>query len=217
MTRLRPFLLFLAMLLIAPASRGSDPPTFGDPLPGLTPAQLSDFDAGKDEFLEVEGVDEGLGPVFNERSCSTCHNVPAIGGGSTRVETRFGTITNGVFDPLTQFGGTLMQDHAIGPADGSPHQFLPETVPAAATIVAGRRTTPLFGLGLVNATEDSTFVNLALQESLSGDGTAGHVAYVTNVNTGLRDVGKFGWKAQVPTLLIFSGDAYLNEMGITNP
>jgi CxxC motif-containing protein (DUF1111 family) len=40
---------------------------------------------------------------------------------------------------------------------------------------------------------------------------------VTNVNTGLRDVGKFGWKAQVPSLLIFSGDAYLNEMGITNP
>ena len=30
-------------------------------------------------------------------------------------------------------------------------------------------------------------------------------------------VGKFGWKAQVPNLFQFSGDAYLNEMGITSP
>jgi CxxC motif-containing protein (DUF1111 family) len=30
-------------------------------------------------------------------------------------------------------------------------------------------------------------------------------------------VGRFGWKAQVATLFDFSGDAYLNEMGITNP
>jgi CxxC motif-containing protein (DUF1111 family) len=36
------------------------------------------------------------------------------------------------------------------------------------------------------------------------------------VATGQRRVGRFGWKAQIATLLTFSGDAYTNEMGITN-
>jgi CxxC motif-containing protein (DUF1111 family) len=39
----------------------------------------------------------------------------------------------------------------------------------------------------------------------------------TEIRTGRARVGRFGWKAQVPTLFQFSGDAYLNEMGITNP
>ena len=30
-------------------------------------------------------------------------------------------------------------------------------------------------------------------------------------------MGKFGWKGQNPTLFQFAGDAYLNEMGVTNP
>jgi CxxC motif-containing protein (DUF1111 family) len=192
-------------------------PTFGDPLAGLTAAQLADFNAGKIEFTANEEVDEGLGPVFNGRGCAECHLVAAIGGGSTIVETRFGKLTNGVFDPLTQFGGSLIQNTAIGPADGSPHQFLADIVPAQATIVAGRRTTPLFGLGFVDATSDATFITLSLLEQLRGDGTAGHVALVKNVANNQLQVGKFGWKNQVPSLFVFSGDAYLNEMGITNP
>jgi len=40
---------------------------------------------------------------------------------------------------------------------------------------------------------------------------------VTEIATGATRVGRFGWKAQVPTLHQFSGDAYLNEMGITSP
>jgi CxxC motif-containing protein (DUF1111 family) len=39
---------------------------------------------------------------------------------------------------------------------------------------------------------------------------------ITDVATGQRRIGRFGWKAQVATLLTFSGDAYTNEMGITN-
>jgi CxxC motif-containing protein (DUF1111 family) len=40
---------------------------------------------------------------------------------------------------------------------------------------------------------------------------------VLEIRTGQMRVGKFGWKSQVPTLFQFSGDAYLNEMGITSP
>ena len=203
--------------LVAASAASDAPPQFGDPLPGLTASQSGAFADGKTEFNSAEGVNDGLGPVFNGRSCAECHSVPAVGGGSERLVTRFGTTTNGQFDPLAQFGGSLIQDHAITRADGSTHNFAPETVPAAATIVVHRRTPPLFGLGYVDAVPDQTFFALAALEAQRGDGTAGRVNVVTNVATGLQSAGKFGWKSQVPSLFVFSGDAYLNEMGITNP
>jgi CxxC motif-containing protein (DUF1111 family) len=193
------------------------PPVFGDSLRDLTATERTAFAAGRTEFAKVETVNDGLGPVFNGRSCGECHLAPALGGASRRVVTRIGTRAGGVFDPLTRFGGSLLQDHAIGPQEGSPHLFRPERVPPAATIVVHRRTTSLFGLGLVDATPDATFVALAQQEAARQDGTAGRVALVQNISAGMATAGKFGWKAQVPTLFQFSGDAYLNEMGITNP
>jgi CxxC motif-containing protein (DUF1111 family) len=110
-----------------------------------------------------------------------------------------------------------MQDHALGLADGVSHVFNPETVPAVATIVVHRRTTPLFGLGLVDATADADFIALAQMQANRGDGVAGRVNMVDNIRAGMKTAGKFGWKAQVPTLFQFSGDAYVNEMGITTP
>jgi len=189
----------------------------GQPLAGLPASLLALFNAGRQEFGEQENVDDGLGPVFNGRACGECHNVPVLGGGSERLVTRIGTTTNGSFNPLTNLGGSLLQNRGIGPREGSPHAFRGENVPPAATIVARRRSTSLFGLSFVDATPDSTFVALAAQQAARGDGTAGRVAMVDNLAAGMQTVGKFGWKAQVPTLFQFAGDAYLNEMGITNP
>jgi CxxC motif-containing protein (DUF1111 family) len=211
--------LFLVMNVEAQTRRRpSGPPAVpqaGDPLGGLSATELAAFEDGKSDFVEVETVTSGLGPVFNERSCVTCHLAPAIGGGSQRLVTRFGTTTNGAFDPLAQLGGSLIQDHAIGVPDGSPHNFRPERVPREATITTRRRTTPLFGLGLIDATPDSDFIALAALQSARHDGTAGRVNMVDNLSAGTKSVGKFGWKAQNPTLFQFAGDAYLNEMGIT--
>jgi CxxC motif-containing protein (DUF1111 family) len=64
---------------------------------------------------------------------------------------------------------------------------------------------------------DFELLALAHQEARFHPATAGRPNIVTDVVTGRRAVGKFGWKGQVPTLLVFSGDAYLNEMGITTP
>lgn len=192
-------------------------PTAGDALAGLTAAQLAAFVDGRDDFAEEEKVSDGLGPVFNERSCAACHSVPATGGGSPRTVTRFSRRVNGVYDPLAALGGSLMQDHAIGPADGSVHPFKPESVPAVATIVVHRRTPPLFGLGLIDATPDADFITLAQMQAARGDGVAGRASIVDNIRAGMKTVGKFGWKAQVPSLFQFSGDAYVNEMGITTP
>jgi CxxC motif-containing protein (DUF1111 family) len=123
-----------------------------------------------------------------------------------------------VFDPLANLGGMVMQDHAIGIADGVSHPFQADAIPAAANIVTQRRSPPLFGLGLVDATPDVDFITLAqTQAAARRDGVAGRVSMVDNLRAGMKTVGRFGWKAQVPTLLQFAGDAYVNELGITSP
>src|SRR5262249_26238196 len=71
--------------------------------------------------------------------------------------------------------------------------------------------------GLVDAVPDARLIALASDEALRDPRRAGRPNMVTDVTTGNVAVGRFGWKSQVPNLLQFSGDAYLNEMGITTP
>jgi hypothetical protein len=145
----------------APAPTGN----LGDPVRGLTAAQLAAWLAARGEFNEDKDVAGGLGPIFNDVSCLRCHSLPVAGGSNPRVVTLFGRTTNGVFDPLTARGGSLLQEHALGPEQGLP-QFQTEFVPPTqATIVTQRRTTPLFGLGFVDATPDATFIALAAQQA----------------------------------------------------
>jgi CxxC motif-containing protein (DUF1111 family) len=190
----------------------------GLPLPGLTTEEIARFEAGRDEFEDVETIEDGLGPVFNEASCATCHTNP-LGGTNGRSETRFGRLNlNSTFDPMASVGGSLIQDHAIGHVDNDPlHVYVEEIVPAGATIRTGRITTPLFGLGLVDAVTDEYLLQLAQQQAVQTPRTAGTANMVLEISSGQMRVGRFGWKAQVPTLFQFSGDAYVNEMGITNP
>ena len=80
--------------------------------------------------------------------------------------------------------------------------------------VVGRAASPIFGEGLVEAVADSTFVQLAKNQPNSIQGT---VKFVTENFLNTAHVGRFGWKDDHATLRGFAGDAYLNEMGITNP
>ena len=63
---------------------------------------------------------------------------------------------------------------------------------------------------------DETLLALEDPFDRDRDGISGRAAVVVDKATGQRRVGRFGWKAQIATLLTFSGDAYTNEMGITN-
>src|SRR5579884_284680 len=170
----------IALLAFASTARADR----GDPLPGLSAADQARFQSGRAQFLEVETVADGLGPLFNEASCGTCHTSAGgfVGGNTTRVETRFGELTASGFDPLASLGGSLMQDHAIGSVSADCN-FVPEVVPAQANVVALRRTTPLFGLGLVDAVPESSFFALAAQERQTSPATAGTVALVTDPDT----------------------------------
>ena len=190
-------------------------PNFGDPLPGLTHGQLAPFRACSAAFVAAEDIPGGLGPVFNDTSCVNCHDQGAVGGGDNRLETRYGQVINGVFNPLTQFDGTLVHARGIGRFNGV--DFVGEVVPPEANVVTGRRVNPLFGLGLVDAVPDQTLQDLARLEQDLSPATAGRANVVTDVASGQPRVGRFGWKCQIGTVLTFTGNAFLNEMGITTP
>ncbi len=185
------------------------PATPGDVLPGTTPREFEEFRLGLEDFREIEEASEGLGPLFNGTGCASCHNIPVIGGGSPMTEMRAGARdADGTFRVVG--GTTLFQLFSI------PDHRCQAAIPAEATVVARRMSIPLFGAGLIEAIPDETLLALEDPFDRDRDGISGRAAVITDVATGQRRVGRFGWKAQIATLLTFSGDAYTNEMGITN-
>ena len=184
-------------------------PVPGSPLAGITSRELELFRMGRNDFLEVETATEGLGPLFNGLSCAQCHNIPAIGGTGTIIETRAG-----YRDESGQFhappGGTLMHLFSVPPHDCQ------ISIYDEANVIGRRISIPLFGAGLVEAIPDTTLLALQDPEDRNGDGVRGRAAMVDDPATGARRVGRFGWKAQQATLLSFAADAYINEMGISN-
>jgi CxxC motif-containing protein (DUF1111 family) len=187
----------------------------------------------------------GLGPSFNSNGCATCHIEPAIGGTSPGPMSRIKPMPNPEIAVATLDGATNVIPSFItadGPArearfvtfpDGSPdggvHDLFTITGRTDATgctvaqpnfaqaLAAGnvifRIPTPLFGLGLVESTPDS-----ALRANLAA--TAGQRAQLgiggsfNSANDGT--LSRFGWKSQNKSLLIFAGEAYNVEQGVTN-
>ena len=183
----------------------------GDPLPGITPREFDAFRVGLNAFTGVETVDDGLGPAFNGTSCGACHSVPAVGGISPMAELRAGhRDADGTFRALDASGNTLFHTFSL------PNHVCQPVLPPDANVFARRVPIPLFGAGLIEAIPDDTLLALADPLDRNRDGSAGRASVVIDAATGERRVGRFGWKAQVATLLTFSGDAYRNEMGITN-
>jgi CxxC motif-containing protein (DUF1111 family) len=205
----------------APVSSAKVAP--GEPLPGLTAPELDAARRGRAAFEEQKEITSGLGPLFNETSCSRCHNRGGVGGSGFQSVVVAGRLDGGVFDPLSAEGGPILAQASVSllrsPAERRliPDCRLPpdgEPVPSNATTVARRRTTALFGLGLVDATPDTTFIDLAARQPAA---IRGRAAKVRDPATGQLVVGKLGWKAQFPSLSRFTGAAYRNELGITNP
>ena len=186
-------------------------PMPGDPLAGVTPVEFEEFRIGLDDFLEVETAEEGLGPAYNGTSCAVCHSVPAVGGTSSIAETRAGRRgPRGEFIPLDASGESLFQLFSV------PSHACQALIPSEATIIARRVPIPLFGAGLVEAIPDDTLLSLEDPFDLNRDGVSGRAARIVDLASGDDRVGRFGWKAQHATLLVFGADAYRNEMGITN-
>jgi hypothetical protein len=198
----------------------------GDPLPGFDPVEVA---AAKEAFNAVEEITDGVGPIFNERGCGICHNIPATGGSGAQIERRFGRLqSDGTFfaydgSPNNQ-GGTLRQLFSNGTfTNGSTTCTIPvEREPSDATIHnVGRRSIALFGLGLFDSLPDAVFGQVQATQPAATRGLARRVSTLLpdsrdpNQSLGGTRLARFGWKLNVPSLVQFSADAYLNEMGIT--
>jgi len=164
------------------------------------------FEDNKFIFSERETIADGLGPTYNDVGCVECHQSVDVGAFSQAMEFRAGHITNGAF--VDAPGGQLI--HARG-TDSD----IVEHISTAETVKAFRVTTSTIGDGFVECVANSTLENNVAAQPLAQRGTLTNVP-VTEANNTLRH-GRFGWKAQQASLLSFAGDAYLNEMGITNP
>lgn len=174
----------------------------GTPMAHLSDAALARFQAGASEFNDAEGSGEGLGPLFNGGSCAQCHNSPVTGGAGIVRITRIACRER----PSDE--NTLIHLFSTRPDLGS------SGVPSHCDAVAAqRRTTSLLGAGLLEGISDRDIEALADAQPSE---IAGRPAYVKDLVSGKRRVGHFGWKAQHATLHAFAGDAYRNEMGITN-
>ena len=180
----------------------------GDPLPTLSDELLNRFELGKILFNQDLTVEGGLGPIFNQTSCGSCHNNP-VGGAGAQTVTRFGFIgKKGGFDPLADLGGSLRQAEAIS-------DECAEIVPPEANVTTLRVTNGSLAYGLVEAIRDGDL--LAIRDA-QPEAQRGHAHMVSNFEdpTDELRVGRFGWKAQVASVLTFSSDASQNEMGLSN-
>ena len=183
--------------------------------------------ADQAKFEEVEAIADGLGPLYNAQSCRECHQNPESGGGSQVAELRVGHLgpNRRFLNPnipiahgtQTISGRTLVNDRAICPNAAFPDTEIQERVPDSESVRTTRISLNLLGDGFVEALADQTLIDLSRTQCKSSHGKiCGLVVYVPVVEApGQAGVGKFGWKDQHASLLSFSGDAYLNEMGIT--
>jgi CxxC motif-containing protein (DUF1111 family) len=181
------------------------------------------------KFDDVETIADGLGPLYNAQSCRECHQNPTSGGASQVTELRVGIfvadrkfrnpdipINHGA---VVISGRTLVNDRAICPSGAYPDTEIQEHVPDGANVRTLRVSLNVLGDGFIEAIPDQTLIDISHKQCTSNHGEiCGAVIYVPIVEANSppqAGIGKFGWKDQHASLLSFSGDAYLNEMGIT--
>jgi CxxC motif-containing protein (DUF1111 family) len=173
------------------------------------------------QFERTHDPSTGLGPVFNATACVDCHNNGVTGAASQFTEERVGhKDANGNFvNPTVTInaGASTISGRSIV-NDRSICTQAQEHVPDTENIRTLRAVLNTLGDGFVEAVDDQTFMAIAANQPGQSNGMIhGEAIQVPILEApGQTGVGKFGWKDQDPTILSFSGDAYLNEMGVTN-
>lgn len=179
------------------------------------------FANDQSHFEEQDGVDNGLGPIYNAQSCVSCHQNPVTGGISQVTELRVGhTDGSGNFvnpsisinDGLSTVPNrSLVNDRATCPQ-------AQERTPGSETIRTFRTSLNTLGDGFVESIDSNTLFAVANNQPSQSDGQiAGEFIQVPVLEApGQIRGGRFGWKNQQASLLSFSSDAYINEQGITN-
>jgi CxxC motif-containing protein (DUF1111 family) len=206
----------------------------GARIAALTTKESKFFDSGRDAFEEVatptgtSGTELGLGPRFNLNNCAGCHAHPAAGGSSPASNPQVvgGVAPQSQIDRVVGLGivsangpvrevrftsdGGVHDLFTIAGMDGVPDACNISQPAFASNTLRFRIPTPLFGAGLIEAIEDAT-----IAANVHGGKPFG-IAGSANRNGNDGTITRFGWKAQNKSLVIFSGEAYNVEQGITN-
>ena len=183
----------------------------GAPLPGLSLEEAEQFRLGQTLFNRAFTPEEGLGPLFNQARCSSCHDLPTSGGHGAEPVTKvshFDELTG--CDLLREEGGDLLQASVVPALRAA--GILPERIPVSATAVTELRAPSLYGIGLVEVIDDDDILIRADPDDLDGDGISGR----PGLGPG-GSLGRFGSKAQHTTLGEFIENAIRGEMGLTTP
>ncbi|MCY3743481.1 MAG: thiol oxidoreductase [Candidatus Poribacteria bacterium] len=170
------------------------------------------FARGEEAFTTVFTVEEGLGPIFNNTGCISCH--PGNGRGTPDLAlTRFSI----GHDLIPDLGGPQFQNKAI---PGAPYEVLPVDVNKST-----RLPPPIFGLGLIENIPVETILSYADETDADGDGISGRPNWVTppdyvpstEIGSGPgQQFGRFSRKAQVSSLVQQVAEAFQQDIGITN-
>jgi hypothetical protein len=220
-----------------PGVRGGAPGA-GGPVAGLTTAQSNFFTAAQAQFEAVLGVAAGLGPGFNLNSCGGCHAQPAVGGSSPATNPQVAVATlsgaTNAIPPFITANGPIREARFVlnpnGTPDGGVHDLFsiqgrsdapgcvfPQpnfAAQLAKNNVIFRIPINTFGDGLVEGVTDLSLQNAfaAQAQQNASLGISGNF----NVSGNTGNITRFGWKAQNPSLGVFTGEAYNVEEGITN-
>jgi CxxC motif-containing protein (DUF1111 family) len=194
---------------------------------------------------------DGLGPLFNARSCSGCHfkdgrgrppepggvmrtmllrvSVPGRGPhGAPRPDPHYGDQIQGAALPGLPAEADVVVDY--DPVDGQfpdgqrfslrrPRYRLANAGygPPRRDLQSSARVAPaMIGLGLLEAVPDSQLEALADPEDRDGDGISGRPNQTWDVRGARLALGRFGWKAEQPSVLQQAAAAFAGDMGITS-
>lgn len=167
-------------------------------------------DLDGDAFARSFAAAEGLGPVYNARSCRDCHDSPVSGGNSQVPDLRAGhALAGGVF--VEHPGGSLVHSRAIDPR-------IQERVLDGNEVRALRMSISTLGAGFVEAIADATLVAIAASQPGQSAGLVhGQAIMVPGLGGTASRVGRFGWKDQQASLLSMATYELRDQVGITSP
>ena len=187
--------------------------SLGGPRQELTGNDLARFVRGRDLFDKNFHRSDGLGtPEMNADSCRACHQDPVMGGaGPLELNVSRFAFDNGGAGPFQNVPGGQAASK-LRP----PYVAGREEITTGADVFEQRQTPSILGAGLVTEIFNQSILANEDPDDADGDGVRG-VARRVQTGPGSVEIGKFGWKAQIPRLGDFTKDALGGECGITTP
>ncbi|MBO0904546.1 di-heme oxidoredictase family protein [Jiella sonneratiae] len=204
---------------------------------------------------------DGLGPLFNSRSCQSCHlkdgrghppenDEPAVSmflrlSVPPKTEEERGKLARHELTriPEPTYGGQLQnfavaglkpegrmaityREEKVTLGDGTVVHLRHPTYAVADlsygpmakdAMLSPRVAPPMIGLGLVEQIEPADILANADPNDADGDGISGRVSMARDPETGKPVLGRFGWKATIPSIRVQSAEAFSGDLGISTP